>query len=392
MSQTGMIQWIEGVLATIVNFVFLGSKSILSSKNKPFVCGVYDFELKELCMRGRMFYPSKRSTLSSCCRAPWFAQSFAETVFGKLTFWLKPETRSLVVQYGIWLIHYFCLLIPQSLLPTIPNTVKAVKEPEIVNQEKQLPLILWSHGRGGNVHDHALMLSQMAVEVPAICVAVTHTDGSADSWRNAHGTTTYYRHARVSGQDERYLQGFVQMQEYQIDFRIRELEAVLEFLKSTKINFGKIIVGGFDVGGATALAAAARLGASGVVTIDGTFALEDRFQFPKNLFAVEQIPQPVAFILSDEYHVWNKAIAENTTALIEKTPTHKVITVKQTKHYNFIECMYWIPQIFLIALRISGVIHRRACPRKTYRRSVKWMVALIQQYTTSQPNDVAEFS
>ena len=387
-----MINWIHAIFSAIVNFVFLGSKSILSSKNKPYVCGVYDFEVKDLCMRGRMFYPSKRSTLSQTSRAPWFTQSFAETVFGKLTFWAKPETRSLAIQYAIAIAYYICRLIPCSLLPTLPNTTQASSEPEIATHDDDLPLILWSHGRGGNVHDHALMLSQMAVEVPAICVAVTHTDGSADSWRNARGQATFFHHARTSGQDERFLQGYIQMQEYQVDYRIRELEAVVEYVKSLKIKFSKIIVGGFDIGGATALAAAARLNAAGVVTIDGTFALEDRFEFPKELFAIQQIPQPVAFLLSDEYQVWNKAVHDNTMTLMQKTPTHKVITVKQTKHYNFIECMYWIPQIFLIALRVSGVIHRRACPRKTYRRSVKWLVALIQQYTASQINEVAEFS
>ncbi len=376
-----MLKWVQVFITSIVNFVFLGSKSLLSSKNKPYVCGVYDFEIPDLCLKGRLFYPSKRSTLSSSPGAPWFTQPIAEVVYGKLVFWLKPETGSLVVQFLVGFIYYLLVLIPQSLLPTLPNTLRATGHPEIAFQEKnELPLIVWSHGKGGNVHDHALMLSQMAVEVPAICVAVTHTDGSADSWRNARNRASFYRHSLFSGQDECFLKEFVEMQEYQATYRVSELENIVAHVRQMGVKFDKIIVGGFDLGGATAVLAGRQLNAAGVVTIDGSFALDDRFKFPRSLFALSGISQPVAYLMSDEYQVCNKAIADNTSHLISITADHKVITVKQTKHYNFIECMYWIPQISLIVLRMSGLIHRRACPRKTYRRSVKWLVALIQQF------------
>ncbi len=277
-----------------------------------------------------------------------------------------------------------CKLIPRSMLPTLPNTVQA-SFPEIAPQDSTLPLIVWSHGRGGNVHDHSLLLSQLAVESPALCVCITHTDGSADTWRNSKNRASFFRHSRTSGQDERYLTELVEMHEYQIRYRIRELQDTIKYLESLSgVKFGQVILGGFDLGGAIAMAAATSMNASGVITIDGMFSLEDRFQFPRPVFEKTEISIPVAFILSDEYHGWNKSITDNTKELMNRTKNNKFITVKQSKHNNFLESIiYWIPQVSLIVLRLSGLIHRRACPRKTYRRSVKWLVALTQQYMST---------
>jgi dienelactone hydrolase len=196
----------------------------------------------------------------------------------------------------------------------------------------------------------------------------------------------YFRHSKSSGQDERHLEETVEMQEYQIQYRIRELESVVNHLRTTYgIACDKKIVGGFDMGGATALLAAEKLGAVGVISLDGQFALADRFRFPRSIFEDGRVVNvPSAFMLSDEWQVWNRAVTDNTKSLSERCPDSKLITVKQTKHNNFIECMYWIPQIFLIFLRLSGIIHRRASPRKSYRRTVKWLVALVQQYTSDQ--------
>jgi hypothetical protein len=231
------------------------------------------------------------------------------------------------------------------------------------------------------------LLSQIAVEAPAICVCVTHTDGSADTWLNARNRVSYFRHSRTSGFEEQYLTELIEMQEYQIRYRVRELHDTIQYLEGI-VDLGKLILGGFDLGGATALAAGLSLNASGVITLDGTFALEDRFQFPRDVFRKSEISTPVAFLLSDEYHGWNKAITENTKQIMSRTSNSKFITVKQTKHNNFLESVvYWIPQLSLIALRMSGLIHRRACPRKTYRRSVKWLVALIQQYSSTSSSN-----
>ena len=382
-----MIEWVKILFARIINFVFLGSKSILSSKNKPYVCGVYDFSTPEDGhIKGRLFYPSKRSTLISSPGAKWSTHSVANIVYGKLVYWLRPNSRSEIVQYLCLVVYYLCRMIPCSFLPRLPDSVQATESPEISSQEPNLPLIVWSHGRGGNVHDHALLLSQLAVEVPAICVAITHTDGSADTWPSAlkRRPACYYHHSQASGQEDRYLSELVEMSEYQIRYRIRELEDTIQLVKSL-VKFERVVVGGFDLGGATALAAAARLNAECVITVDGMFALEDRFKFPRLLFPHEfQIPCPVAFIVSDEVHLWDKAVTDNTMELVNKSSSNKYIPVKQSKHNNFIEpVIYWIPQISLIALRMSGLIHRRGCPRKTYRRSAKWLVALIQQFSTT---------
>lgn len=377
-----MLEWIN----LIVNFVFFGSKSVLSSKNKPFVCGVHAFSIPDENIEGRIFYPSKRSILSStkCSGAYWFTHPISDVVYGKLVMWMRPEFRSKFVQLVCAVAYYLCKLIPRAIMPRIPNTFTS-SEIEVATNPS-MPLVIWSHGRGGNVHDHALLLSQLAVEVPCFCVSITHTDGSADTWFNSCGSPVYFRHSKSSGQDERHLEETVEMQEYQIQYRIRELESVVNHLRTTYgIACDKKIVGGFDMGGATALLAAEKLGAVGVISLDGQFALADRFRFPRSIFEDGRVVNvPSAFMLSDEWQVWNRAVTDNTKSLSERCPDSKLITVKQTKHNNFIECMYWIPQIFLIFLRLSGIIHRRASPRKSYRRTVKWLVALVQQYTSDE--------
>jgi predicted esterase len=386
-----MFGLIHILITKVVNFVFLGSKSILSSKNKPFVCGVHDFEVLDFNLQARLFYPSKRSALSAGSQgASWFIQPIADVVYGKLVFWLKPETRSRLVQFLCSLAYYICSLIPVAVLPTIPNSMLA-KVPEVATHNGPLPLVVWSHGRGGNIHDHSLLLSQLAVEVPCICLTLTHTDGSADSWLNARKRAAYYHRPKSSGQDERFLKELVEMQEYQVLYRIHEIEQAINQLKLYGIEFGRLIVGGFDLGGATALACAARLNAAGAISLDGMFAIEDRFRFPRDVFN-DSPSVPSAFILSDEWQVWNRSVVENTKFLSDRSQHSKLITVKQTKHNNFIECMYWIPQVFLILLRFSGLIHRRACPRKTYRRTTKWLVALVQQYMTDDPARLRSYS
>jgi predicted esterase len=303
-------------------------------------------------------------------------------VFGRLVFFSNPETQSRLLWFLSWVAYYLCRLIPSQFLPSIPNTVSGG---DVLHSER-LPLILWSHGKGGNVHDHALMLSQLAVEVPAVCICVTHTDGSADTWHNSRTRVAYFHHPRLSGHDERFLSQHVETQEYQVRYRVQELVTAAEHVRSTMgIDFGKVIAGGFDFGGPTALAASKTMHASGIVSLDGAFSLDDKFSIPREAFTgSERLETPLSLLLSDEWSVWNRPAVERTKILEEKAVNAKLITVKQTKHLNFTECMYWIPKICLVLLRLSGVIHRRGTPRQTYRRTVKWLVALVQQYVADE--------
>jgi hypothetical protein len=90
--------------------------------------------------------------------------------------------------------------------------------------------------------------------------------------------------------------------------------------------------------------------------------------------------------MSDDWACWNKPVMDNTLALMEDIKSRtddrtRIITVKQTNHFNFTEVMYWVPQIMVRALRFTGLLHRRGDPRKNYRRVTKWLIALVQQYT-----------
>jgi pimeloyl-ACP methyl ester carboxylesterase len=251
----------------------------------------------------------------------------------------------------------------------------------------------------------------LASEVPAYVVAITHTDGTADFFPRCHkGLFGYYQNLMVStagdhgsvsassNKGDHHLQQLYEMREYQVRNRTDEIRRTIEFLRDElRLGFGQILVAGFDIGGATAVSMAGlvsgqdgppstpQIQVSGAISIDGMFSVEDRFTFPRNIF--ENPPQvPVAFVMSDDWASWNKPVMDNTIALMEEIKSRtdertRMITVKQTNHYNFTEVMYWVPQIMVRALRFTGLLHRRGDPRKNYRRVTKWLIALVQQYT-----------
>ena len=375
------------LLARLINFVFLGSKSLLSAKNKPILCGVKEISIPDFGITGRVYYPTKPPLFPST-PVSWFQHKICDVVFGRIVFLSNLEHQSWLVTALAWVAYCFCRLIPSQFLPCIPNTISGG---DVISSSEPLPLIIWSHGKGGNAHDHALMLSQLAVEVPALCVSVTHTDGSADTWLDSGRYVRYFRHPRISGTGEMFTSQHIEMQEYQIRYRVNELVMAVDHIRdSLGMKFGKVIVGGFDFGGPTALAASRVLHASGAVTLDGAFSLDDKFSIPKEIFQSSNFSTPVALLLSDEWSVWNRPAVEMTKKLEEKCEQSKLITVRQTKHWNFTECMYWIPKLALILLRLSGFIHRRGSPRQTYRRTVKWLVALIQQYVADEAPKIVE--
>lgn len=382
-----LIDYFSNFFLYITNVIFL----IFSKQSKnPLICGVIDLNIPDLNISGRVFYPSLQKDFYST-GVPWFSEDLSRIIRGKLNLILNPESRS----FFISAVFYLSKLIPSVLLPTLPNTL--LNSPCL--QKQPLPVILWSHGRAGNVHDHALMLSQLAVEVPAICLCVTHTDGSADVWRDSNKKSRYFRNSSGSESiDERLLKESLKMAEYLIHYRCSELIHALTHLKekeNTRFNISnKVILGGYDLGGSTSLALASKLKAAGTISLDGVFSINDKFKFPRSLFDDSIITTPTAFLLSDEWELWNRAMTDNTKLLIAKTNSHKLITVKQTKHNNFTECMFWVPRPLVFVLRLAGYIHRRGSPRKTYRRTVKWLVATIQQYLDTEPSEtsIPEFS
>ena len=357
--------------------MFFGSKAWASKKTQ--VCGVSAVHVSEFSLRGFCFYPSAGTGPA----LQWFPNGIAHALHGKLRFAFPESERSGWMHAFCVLVVFFAKLIPAFLLPSVPHTV--LDPPGGVPNEP-LPLVIWSHGRGGNVSDHALLCSQFAVEVPALVCAITHTDGSADCFQSeVVGKHYYYQPSLASRREhEAGISELVAMKEYQVDLRVREIEAVIAHLKFRGIKFGKIIVAGFDLGGATALALAAKTPelVAACISLDGTFCIEDKLPFPKALFA-KPLQVPVAFLLSDEWDVWNKPVTNNTRVLMEAVASEesKLITVKQTNHFNFVEVMFWVPKLLVSTLRFTGLIHRRGDPRKTYRRTAKWLIALVQQYS-----------
>ena len=386
-----------------MNFIFLGSKCWI---RKPVVCEVFSFRISEFAIDGYLFTKGNCSGSVSHSPLSWFPLGLSPALVGKFAF---ANTHKWFGRIAVWVAKF----IPSCFLPTVPNT-------RMVRSLPTSPpriLVVWSHGRGGNVSDNFLMLSQLAVEIPAVVCGITHTDGSADCFRSGNGEIYTYR---ASSPNAKCPEPWLDFKEYQLTLRVAEIRETIEYIEKTMaLKFHKIIVAGFDIGGTTAVAASKVLPVS-CIALDGLFCLFDKYPFPKAMFhqtmdgtpkehqteGVEarsstllnthrpedvdtrsstQLHTPdiphtprqqniLALIQSDEWEVWNAPVTFYTKQL----NACKLITVKQTNHWNFSEIIYWAP---LPLLRFTGVIHRRGEPRKTYRRTTKWISSLISEYT-----------
>lgn len=352
----------------LINFIFFGSKAFVT---KPVVAAVTPITVAEMALEGFVFYPKHSRGKGS--PMGWFPYGLGNMLRGKLLY-AFPDRSNRWVELICRLTDLVAYLVPTCLLPTVPNTELC----ETLCVSQKLPLVVWSHGRGGNVADHALLLSQIAVEAPAIVCAVTHTDGSADCYNSASGGMYYYR-PTVGSNEPAAREAMAGFKEYQVDLRVRELDALISRVGELGVEYSEIFFGGFDLGGPTALLAAIKRNAP-CVSIDGTYCLADRIPFPAQLHT-GNLPQLAGstFVLSDEWDVWHTPVKEQTEKICLQLGGRQ-ITVKQTKHTNFSEFIFWVP----FGLRIAGIVHRRGDARKTYRRTTKWLVSLIQQTTTHE--------
>ncbi len=387
-------------LSFISDFVFVGSKSIITPKRRPIVTAVERIYIPEYNIRGFVYSP--RPDIAGEIRKPFscFPNGLKNVMAGRLQYYHAYDERSRIEDLLMRLFVWFCASIPEIFLPKVRNCFEFVSSPSVPADDEsqhQLPLIVWSHGRGGNAWDHAWLCSELASQVPAIVVSVTHTDGTADFFQRVQqGRTSVYQHLKASvQQDEKFLEQLMEMREYQIRYRSEELMNAIQFVRDTynhQLN-DKVILGGFEMGATTAVAMATKfnnkLNVTGIVSLDGLFCIEDRFAFPREVFTECNVKCPIALVLSDDWSVWNKPVAENSQVLFEETGSRtgdktRIITLKQTNHLNLTECMYWVPQLFVRVLRLSGIVHRRGDPRKTYRRLSKWLVSVVAQYTNDQ--------
>jgi len=373
----------------LTDLVFVGSKSIITPKRRPIVTSVERMYIPDYNIHGFIYSPREDTNKLSRRKFSCFPDGLRSVIEGKLQYYHDKDDRSSTENFFINLFAWICACIPSGILPKVRNCFEFDHLEDMKDQS--LPLILWSHGRGGNTHDHAWLCSELASQVPAIVVSVTHTDGTADFFKRIQrGRTALYQHLKASVRDdEKYLIQLLEMGEYQVKYRVEELERAAEYVRNLpQYNLSdKVLVGGFELGGATAVAAATTttMNVAGVISLDGLFSIEDRFRFPRTVFEEKQLTCPAAFVLSDDWSVWNKPVTENTEKLYQTTKDQtgegtRLITLKQTNHLNLTECMYWVPHLLVGALRLSGIVHRRGNPRKVYRRMTKWLVSVAQQY------------
>lgn len=197
----------------------------------------------------------------------------------------------------------------------IDNTTNA-------NENSQLPLLIYSHGFGGNM-DMASYLFRTMASKGMIVAALEHTDGTASSTVLPNG-------------DERTLNEYFMTSRQQLTRRASELLEAAEFLpkelgQNDAIEVGTIMLGGHSYGAPSAVMAAnganAESNIAGVILHDPALGMGYGMLPPNG--AKGKVPT-ISYV-SDEYHK-NKVRYGDCT-----------IHIRGCKHGNFVDAPLWAP-------------------------------------------------
>jgi hypothetical protein len=226
---------------------------------------------------------------------------------------------------------------------------------------RNMPIIVWSHGNGGNVHDHAMLLAQLAVEVPAIVIAPTHTDGSADVrvMKRTQTKTRFYYHRPIEEPSSLHQLAADELRMYQKVSRQNEITQLLKLITDGTETSRRVILAGFDFGGST-VNDMLDLGDAMNCELVGRLILD-----PTGGEAVVVPSIPTTVIVSQDW-------------MIEPSSS---MNVKNASHHNLTEIAFCVPQfVAVFLLRLTGMVHRRGNPRKTYRRVSKMIIEIVHQF------------
>ena len=143
----------------------------------------------------------------------------------------------------------------------------------------KLPLLVYSHGFGGNADMASYFLSEVAA-AGSVVAAVEHTDGTASNTVLEDGTALPFAPGRLSRRE-------------QLDRRAGELVDVAKALRGADglPPLGETFLGGHSYGGPSALLAASRFACAGLVLHDPALGMG---------YASEAAARTVSFT-SDEY-------------------------------------------------------------------------------------------
>lgn len=268
-----------------------------------------------------------------------------------------------------------------STIPRCYNDVPIANDQD----DKSFPLIVWSHGLTGTGCEHGMLAAALALR--GNIVALTHhSDGSSSltdintGLKISQATKLKYVHPIYTA--ENYDKLFRQRQ---VEYRANEVEearmSVLNDSDVSKyINKNKIIVGGFSFGAATAGLVASKYPETykAAILIDGWWHIE-LLKLKVNQDLPLQVHEngikiPSIFIGSAEFSKY-PGLNDGTIRVQKLTPNCEVHVLKDTRHGNFMDAMWWMPAWMTRMLSFSG----QCDPHTTYTEYINLVIDFVER-------------
>ena len=233
------------------------------------------------------------------------------------------------------------------------------------DDDNELPLLVYSHGYGGNMDMATYFFRTMASKV-MIIAAVEHTDGTASSTVLKDGEERKFNEYLMTGRQQLTRRASEILEA--VDFLPKELERMYP-----TINIGSVMVGGHSYGAPSAIMAANGASAdsniSGVILHDPALGMGYGMLPPNG--AKSKIP--TVTYTSDEYNKANVRYGDLT------------MHVRGAYHGNFVDAPLWAPSIIMRFLSILIPAAGPANPVEVHEQLAESAAAFIRNKNPASP-------
>lgn len=314
----------------------------------------------------RVFYPATTPSAEKLRPASWFRTSLGFVVDGYVHAVLGGASRQLragrlVFRLASWTIQLCAWLVTgrKKLENTFDEAPAAIAPSS--------PVLLWSHGLLGCGDEHALMAKELASRGMVVGL-LHHADGSSAKLDTQ--PAMYYEHPDFTAYDS-------SLRQRGAEVRAKEVEEAYDIVMKHFDQLGRVCVGGFSYGAATAalLAATQPKKYVAALLIDGWFHIEIKgchIDLPKQAFD-NGIAIPALFLGSEAFGNV-QSLADATDRLQRKcTRLDRVERIQGSTHATFMEACFWCPPWFA---RVLGLV-KESDPRETYLTQVDTMADFI---------------
>ena len=380
--------------------LFLPSATGIATGDAPCV-GIHYVAASENHPPFRVYYPAQCS--ANCRNVGYFEEhSAAFFLQGYWSVLLARQRETLLFRVGRKLLRFASWFLPLNYL-TIPGVYRdapVAAAATTTTTNKPFPLILFSHGLTGTGQENAILLSSWAKQGHVV-ISVHHTDGSSGRVQLPDGSDLWYDPGPPKSQYD------VNFRPRQMEQRVQQLIQARDWLASSKTNdirsmvdWNKTIVAGFSYGAATTALMAAKKESllpslSAVILLDGWFHVDMmesagiEFEMPQEAFdatATTHLKEiPALFVNSEQFttypRLWKateklKSQFKKTTG---STSTHHHHVLPQTNHNNFVDLLFWFPELFLRTMGAIGA----ANARQTYVDLVRLTSDFLKEQRTT---------